>query len=209
MGCTSHGSPAWCSPGVGLSSSVGATLWPRRPPPPVVTAPTVSGNASPPSARPTPRPPREPRCTTPPAPPESHLAALSVADHLSAAVASQEVDQQLLVAVEDLLTHVGHELERYGGLSVRQSDAQAGLVSNPVARAGCGRHTRLLPPECRWSLDGAFVRARSPAGRDTEIAAVLSWLVGARRRAPDRGDWTVRPRRVGLDNPDRRGVAGG
>lgn len=45
-------------------------------------------------------------------PPESHLAALGVADHLPAAVALQEVNRQLLVAVESLLTFVERELER-------------------------------------------------------------------------------------------------
>lgn len=48
-------------------------------------------------------------------PPESHLAALGVADHLPAAVASQEVNRQLLASVENLLTFVERELEGLRG----------------------------------------------------------------------------------------------
>lgn len=47
-----------------------------------------------------------------PGPPESHLSALGVADHFPAAVASQEVNRQLLAAVKNLLTHVERELDR-------------------------------------------------------------------------------------------------
>lgn len=50
-------------------------------------------------------------------PPESHLSALGVADHFPAAVASQNVNRQLLTAVENLLTHVERELDRHSGLS--------------------------------------------------------------------------------------------
>lgn len=60
------------------------------------------------------------------APPESHLAALGVADHFPAVVASQEVNRHLLASLVDLLTYV--EREQGGGVQPPRAAAGSAVA---------------------------------------------------------------------------------